>query len=395
MQVITSVISSFAYCIYMLVFVSGAKIHSCIMLVYVASAIADSGWYCLGTEQFKAIVARSTVIKIINLICIFAFVRNQNDLTCYVLIMALCQMFSQLALWPAVLKDVQWIKPEWREVWKHFKPNFLLFIPALSVSIYSIMDKVMIGVIASKSDLAYYEYANKIVEIPNIIFGAMGTVMLSRMSHMVSKDKNKAECLIGYSIDLSCIIAIGSTFGIMAVVDELVAVYYGNEFMPCTNILKLLCIVIPIYAWTNVVRMQYIIPNNKDNVYIIATFMGAVVNLVVNFLLIPKLSSIGAAIGTILAQLMVMAIFNFYSNKDLPLLEYVKKNGYLLVAGIVMFGIIKTIQRYHSVSVIGLIIDVAVGIVVYLLCGALLIMYFQKTHFANAVIKQIRKNKGD
>lgn len=367
MQIITSLLSCILYIIYAFFISKKYNAEMGIMTIYVVSMMLDSGWYCLGTEKFKDIVIRSTCIKFINLICIFLFVRSQNSFTAYVTIMAICQIISQISLWPTVLHDIQWVKPVWSQVLPHFKPNFLLFIPAIAASIYGIMDKIMIGFISTKSNLAYYEYANKIVEIPNLIFNAAGTVMLSRMSHIMSHDKESSGQLIGYSMDLSLVIASGGALGIFAIADELVEVYYGIQFMPSANVLKILAVTVLFYAWSNVIRMQYIIPNNKDNIYILATFMGAIVNLIINFCLIPRYMSVGAAIGTVAAQFVVMLVYSFYSYKEVPLKYIFLRNIPIIVAGCIMMQFIKLLQNYHEVSWRGLLIDVVIGCALFVI----------------------------
>ena len=392
MQLITSATAFLFYICYVLFFVSESRIYFCTMILYIAAMFVDAGWYFLGMEKFKVIVIRNVCIKVINLVSIFVFVKKQTDLLKYFIILAGGQMISQLSFWPAVLSDIQWVKPSWRNVKEHFKPNIMLFVPVLAASIYNIMDKVMIGAISSKSDLAYYDYANKIVEIPNIAFGAMGTVMLSRMSSLKNKNKNTANDLIGYSIDISCFIAIGAMFGILAIATELVTVYYGNAFLPSAIILKLLCIVIPLYAWSNVIRIQYIIPESKDIVYITATVCGAVVNLIANFILIPQMSSTGAAIGTLLAQLAVTIVFVKYAKNELPLMEYVIRNAPLLLSGLVMLCVIKTFQKIQTVSASSLILNIMIGIMTYVVTSVIF-MRSQEKHFINVVIQKIKNSE--
>ena len=71
-------------------------------------------------------------------------------------------------------------------------------------------------------------------------------------------------------------------------------------------------------AWANVIRTQYLIPQHEDKTYIISTFVGAIVNLIINFLLIPKYDSVGAAIGTVFAEFSVFLIQFIMVRKELP-----------------------------------------------------------------------------
>ena len=237
MQLMTAGIALVVYCIYAFLYKSSFQILTICMVMWVFSNFFDITWFYMGVEKFQTIVLRNVIIKAFNVFFIFLLIKNSNDLIKYVLLMSISQFVSQILLWPTVRKELLYVKPEWGDIRQHFKPNMMLFLPAIASSVYNIMDKLMIGAISSKSALAYYEYSDKIIQIPSLIFSAMGTVLLSRMSYLSENDNHEAERLIGLSMDLSLVIASGASFGIAAVANELVPLYYGEEFMPCAKIL--------------------------------------------------------------------------------------------------------------------------------------------------------------
>ena len=138
--------------------------------------------------------------------------------------------------------------------------------------------------------------------------------------------------------------------------------------------------------------MQYIIPESKDIVYITATVCGAVVNLIANFILIPQMSSTGAAIGTLLAQLAVTIVFVKYAKNELPLMEYVIRNAPLLLSGLVMLCVIKTFQKIQTVSASSLILNIMIGIMTYVVTSVIF-MRSQEKHFINVVIQKIKNSE--
>ena len=387
MQLFTAIASICIYLIYSLIFSNNNKILMLIMLLYVLSAMFDVSWYCQGTEKFTQIVIRNTIIKAIILLSTFIFIKDGNDLIKYFILMALSYLVGPLALWPTILKDVNFIFPNLENIRKHLKANCVLFIPAISASVYQIMDKIMIGAISSKEQLAYYEYADKIINIPNVIFGAIGAVMLSRMSFVVNNNQNKVKAMIGYSMDLSFIIASGFIFGVMGISDELVSIYYGKSFLPTSIILAYLSIVVLFYGWNNTLRMQYIIPQNLDMIYIKATFIGAVINFTINSILIPRFESVGATIGTVIAQISICIVYGRYIKNELPLKKYIYNNIPILISGGVMFAIIKFVRHFHEISLRGLVGDIIIGIFIYFtMCICLL--RNKEDHLITVLIKK-------
>ena len=371
MQLITAGASVLVYVIYAFLSHTEYQLITKLMIIWTASNLLDVGWYCTGMEQFRTIVKRNIVIKTLNIVLILTLIKAYSDLNKYTIIMAGCQLLSQIIISFVVIKDVKITLPKFSEVWPRFKPNFLLFLPTIAATVYQVMDKIMIGAISSKVDLAYYEYADKIIQVPLLVFGAIGTVMLSRMSNLRAKADDSEAALLSQSMDLSMVLASICAFGLASVSVELVDVYYGVEFHSSGLIMLMLTPVIFLNGWANVLRMQYVIPRGLDSIYIKATLAGAVVNLIINFIFIPRYGSVGAAIGTIIAQLVVTFVFTVFSIKELPLKSYIKNNIPFILIGIVMFIIVKLIQMLHADSWVGLAIDILVGGSFYILASAL------------------------
>ena len=118
-------------------------------------------------------------------------------------------------------------------------------------------------------------------------------------------------------------------------------------------------------SWANVIRTQYLIPKERDKEYINSVIMGAIVNLISNLLLIPKFNSIGASIGTVLAEFTVMFIQTISIKKYLPIQEYVKNNYKFLVKAIIMFCVLYHLNFVNMNKIINMILQIGVGIIIY------------------------------
>ena len=361
MQILTGMIAFSLYLCYLLLFDHKNLSLSLIICLYVATGFLNIDWFCDGMEDFSSIAKRTLLIKVLNLIFVFAFVRSENDLDKYCIIMSAGYLASAGLLWPSVLQKIVYIRPKIKDVVRHLRGNILLFIPTIAASVYQIMDKIMIGRLAGEAELAYYEYAEKITQIPMLLFTALGAVMLSRMSHVFSKDDGKAFDTLGYSMDLSFTIGSSFCFGLAAIANELVLVYYGFAFSASGSILITLTPMILLYGWANVIRMQYVIPNNLDYVYISSTIIGAFVNLIFNLIFIPRYHAIGAAVGTLAAQLAVAIVFTVYTRKRLPLKQYFLRELPLVCIGLVMGICVFLFSRLHAISIKWLLIDVVFG----------------------------------
>ncbi|MDE5947151.1 MAG: flippase [Oscillospiraceae bacterium] len=375
LHIIISILCFTVYVIYVSTLKTD-KLFAFIQTAYVLSGLFDVSWFFFGIEKFKLTVMRSTIIKILNVICIFVFVRNSEDLWKYCLIMSLGMLISQLTLWIPLRKYVRIVRPHWKEMTTHLKPMLIFFIPAIAVSLYKYMDKIMIGALSNKTQLGFYENAEKVNNIPMTIISSFGTVMLPKMSNLAAKSDNKKSThYMSLSMQFVMCLAFALAFGLAGVGQIFAPIFWGDEFQLSGKIIMGLSITIPFISFANVIRTQYLIPHAKDREYLTSVVAGAVINLSINYLLIPKHGAIGATIGTIAAEILVCLIQTYSVRKDLPLLNYFKSFAVFIIFGAIIFGVNFCIGKYCTTNIITLIIQILCGVIIYCILSLLFFIY--------------------
>lgn len=367
MQLMTSTLMIAIYICYLLIFDNEYLDVAWIQLLYIFSSMFDINWFFFGMEKFKLTVTRNTIIKIVSLILIFVFVKNANDVLVYTLILSGSTLLSQLTLFPFLKKIID-IKAKIRikDVLQHFKPNLIMFLPVIAVAIYGMMDKTMLGYISGVEEVGIYENASKVYNIPISIITALGTVMLPRISNLASKNKNEEiNVSIEKSMQFITFLAFPMMMGLMVISNDFVIKFFGIEFSKSGAVLAMLCIIIPIYAWGDVVRNQYIIPKEKDKIYIVSAYLGAIVNLILNLIFIPKFSAIGACIGTISAELVVAFYQSYKIRKELPFGSYVNKIIPYFIKALIMAIVIFFVGKIISTGLLRIIVQVLIGTLLY------------------------------
>lgn len=378
LQVITASISLIFYLIYVIFFVKQYRNIYIIWSLVLISGMIDISWLFFGFEKFKVTITRNIIVKIISLIMIFVFIKTEDDLSKYVLIISLSTLINQLLLWPFTKKIIVFKKPTFNNIINHIKPNFILFIPVVAVSIYTIMDKIMLKNLSSIEQVGLFDNAQKITIIATGIITSLGTVMLPRMSNLYAKEENElCKKYIWISIEYIMIIAIALSFGISAVANNFVPIFFGEDFINSGPIMSLLSYTIIFIAWANVIRTQYLIPNKKDKIYVISVLLGAIVNFTINIILIPKYNSMGAAIGTICAEFIVALYQTICIRKELSIVTYIKNILSFFLVGISMFFIVKYIEIVLGKSLTVLFLQIIIGAFYYGVC-TLIILYKRK-----------------
>lgn len=375
-QIFMSILMILCYFVYVMLFSSDFMTISILQMIYLFSCMFDINWFFFGLEKFKVTVTRSTILKILSLILIFIFVKDKSDVWLYTLILSGSTLLSQLLLLPFLLKEVLVVKINFDGIKKHIKPCLILFIPVISISLYKVMDKIMLGSMTTISEVGYYEQAEKIINVPMGIVTALGTVMLPRISNLVSKG-NKKEVLryIEISIDFMMFLAFPICFGLIAVAKDFVPIFMGEQFIKTAIILEYLSIVVIFISFANVIRKQYLVPMERDKVFILSVLIGALVNLIINFILIPKYQSIGACIGTIIAEFTVMLIQVIAVRRELYIKKYIKNIIPFFVTSLIMYIIISLFKYLNISSFIRIVLQIIVGCLIYF---ALNVNYIKK-----------------
>lgn len=366
-QLLTTLLAMFCYIVYTVQFCSLDNTIARIAGLFVLSYVIDINWFFFGMEQFKMTVTRNACIKVLTVIGVFSFVKKAEDLWLYVLIMSLGMVLGQVYLWLQIRKYIYFVPPKLKEMRTHIKPMLILFIPVIAYSIYKVMDKIMLGALASITEVGYYENADKIINIPVGFITAFGTVMMPRIASMIADKSNQAVNIYTQkSFKYFSMIAIGMAFGLIGVGDTLAPVYFGEAFTASAPIIEGLSITLIFMTWANIIRTQYLIPMKQDKPYVLSTIVGAVLNFCLNITLVPIWGAKGALVGTVVAEFSVFFVQAICVRKELDILQYLRPSMIYLGNGIVMAAVVRWIGGRIGTNIVSLMVQVAVGAVLYL-----------------------------
>ncbi|MBS3200943.1 flippase [Turicibacter bilis] len=379
LQLITSLITIVGYVFYINTFVTENRVIFYIQLLLIIATILDINWFFFGLEQFKLTVTRNTIIKLLTVGCIFIFVKDSNDLWIYTVIMAGGTLLSQLMLWFFIKKYVYFRMPTVKGICSHLRPNLVLFIPVLAVSIYKIMDKIMLGSMTNMAEVAYYENSEKIINIPMGIIAALGTVMLPRMSNLIATGNDKkAMQMIEMSLKFIMFLAIGIAGGVIIVSPNFIPLFLGDEFVNAIPVVSLLAFTVIFISWANVIRTQYLIPHQKDKIYIKSTLLGALVNVISNIIFIPFYGAVGAAIGTIFAEATVAIYQTVKVRNALEIRKYLINTMIYIGPAIIMYIVGNLISLKLSSAIGTICIQIILGGSIYLILTGLMVLLVDK-----------------
>ena len=358
------------------------------------SVALDISWFFMGKGQFKVAVVRGSVTKVLQLIAIFLIVKSPNDLLWYVLIMSAGSLIGNVLLWVVALRQISCCRISFGNIVSHIKPNLVLFLPLLASSVFVYIDKIMLGSLSNTVDLGWYDYAEKIVRIPLTVISAIGAVMMPLISSIVAqKDSTNEGRYMIASMRYVSLFASISFFGILSISPEFVLLYFGESYTECGGLMQMMAAIILFSAFANILRTQYLIPQKKDRAYVLSIASGAVVNVFLNALLIPHMGGMGAALGTVGAELFVFVSHLVATRKALPLGKYVFEWFFALLCGLIAFLIMEAITPLFDNIYWRFGVGFVVGVTVYLIL-AVLCLLCRKDQMLQDAIERI-KSKGN
>ena len=372
----TSSIAIVSYIIYLTHFVVADKYIAALQTIYLIAGAFDIIWLFQGMEDFSRVVFRNTIVKIFNVLLVFLLIKGKGDVGKYTIILAGMTLVANLSIWRYVPKYIGHVSLEDLHPLRHFKGEFLLFLPTVAIDIYTYVDKSMIRAFSTTAtENGYYEQTEKIVRVAISVITSLSTVMAPRIAKTFAEGNR--ELLNSYmrkSFRLTWMMAIPVMFGIMGVSNIFVPVFFGTGYDKVKILMPLYSILIIFVSMSYILGIQFLISIGKQNVYTFAVSISAVVNLLMNLVLIPQLASVGATVATITAECVGAVSMILYCHKQglLHSSEMFGNTKQYWFAGVIMFLVVYFTTSRIRIGFMQLILEIVLGIAVYI--GILLIL---------------------
>ena len=342
-----------------------------ILLLYILANVFDISYFFQGMEKFKKLVGRNLAVKFLGIVSVFVFIKTPQDVGKYLLIYALSNLIGNLSLWFYLPKYI--IRPNLKRMHlvKHIKPTLIMFLPQIATQIYTVLDKAMLGsLLSDKAEVGYYEQSQKITVVLLTLITSLGTVMLPHISNMHARGKkDEIKQSLVMSFRLVFMFAAPMVLGLCAVAKDLMPMFLGDGYEKTVTIICVISPIILMIGLSNVVGIQYLLPTKRQLAFTSSVATGAIMNLVLNFALIPKFMSVGSAISTVIAETSVFAVQLWFVRREFDFKKIALSSVKYLFSAAVMFAVIMWFNRYPFYSIarsVRMISDVLIGVVIYL-----------------------------
>ena len=368
-QLIASILAISVYVIAIFSIPQMRGIIPLILGIVLFAKMLDISWLFAGKEDFKKITLRNTVVKVTGVISIFTFIKSSEDLYLYVFLIVIFDFLGQFVMWIPAKKFIKRPSFNMKIMKKNLHPIVLLFLPQIAISLYVVLDRTLLGLLGSYSDVGIYEQGQKLISMLLTVVSSLGTVMVPRVANLLFERKDKeAQNMVKFSFILYNLIIFPMIFGLIAVNEVFVKFFLGKNFQDVKYVLYIIVFNIMFVGWTNILGYQVLVVRNKNKEFMLSTTIPAFVSVAVNIAVIPLLGYIGASITAVVVELLAFAIQWYYCrniiNKNLLFNKDLAK---IICSSLVMFGAVMLCKMTLGLDgIIGLIIYLAVGGISYL-----------------------------
>lgn len=336
-------------------------------------------WLYSALEKYSYITLCTLVFKILGIVLMFAFIHKPEDYILYGGISAIASYGSGILNFINMRKYVTLKKTGPYDFKRHIKPILTFFLMSASISIYTNLDKVMLGFMKTNTDVGYYDASVRIKTILVSVVTSLGTVLLPRMSFYIEKGEKEAfNRTLTKAFRFVMVAATGLMVFFILFARESILLLSGNEFLPAVLPMQLLMITLLLIGLSNITGIQILTPLGEEQKVLISILAGAILDFILNLFLIPRYASAGAAFATVMAELVVLVVQCIYL-KDM--LKGLIKNisfGKILIAVAVAtggaFGI-QSVVHFSANTFLQLFIALAMEAVVFFgIYGGLLML---------------------
>ena len=299
-------------------------------------------WFYQGIEDFGFITKVSLIVKTISVICLFIFVRDKNDLIIYIILSvlgsAMADAWNFIKMWRSDIHPyftIKCIRP-------HIKPLLVLFASSIAISIYTILDTLMLGFMTDYDEVGYYTNAMHMSKVIMTAVTSLSIVAVPRVSYyMKNKDYDSINLLMNKSF--FSVLAFPVAIVLMCIAPTFVPLFLGLKFTGAVLPLMILSLLIIAIGLNNLTGVQMLIGIGLDKLILYSVLTGTITNFLMHCFFIPIWGAVGASISSVIAEIIILfvTIYFVYHNTCIRIdkwLDIVKAfTGTLIFLPLILF----------------------------------------------------------
>jgi len=312
--IINLVLTALTYGVMLILVFGVPRLRNDVPLLLVSSAslvLTGIGveWFYQAIEQYDYITWRNILFKVLSIVAMFIWVKRPEDYIVYAGVQVFGNVGANVLNLVRLRRYIDVRPMKDYQVRQHLRPAVIFFLLTVATTIYTNLDTVMLGFMSGDVEVGYYSVAIKVKAILTGMVAALGTVVLPRTSYYLQNQMVDAfREIIEKSFKVVCMLALPLMLYCMVQAEHMIIFLAGGEYIPAVPTMVVIMPTILLIGLSNIIGLQVLVPLGKERYTILSTVAGAVTDVIFNMILIPQYGALGAAIGTLLAEMVVLVV---------------------------------------------------------------------------------------
>lgn len=391
-------ISTIVFFVLYLLLILAVPMYRQNLLIYLISGISIAlnlchiSWMYEALEEYKFISVRNIIFKVVYFVLLLCFVKDSSDFIIYALLTIVGTAGNSIL---NMIYLPRFAKFDFKnmQLKRHMKSIGALVVVNLAIEIYTLVDITMLNIFSPDEKVAFYKYGSTIQKMLLTVVNTFTMVLIPRISYYYSQKKyNEYNELISKVFSIIVILAMPMILGILFVAHPIIVLLYGETYIASAGIVQILSVLLLISPIGYLLGSRVLLVTGNENKMILAVGSGAVVNFFCNLLLIPMYNEYGAAIASVIGEIVVMASYVMMGRKHYKLNNLKKMIYKVLISCVLMVTyLVVCVVCLKLQLIIALIIEIVGAVIIYF--GALVIMKEEIVgdYFNKIILKFIKR----
>lgn len=335
--------------------------------IMILSVAFDFTWFLQAMEDFRGLMIRNLIIKAVSVVCIFLFIHKKDDLALYITIQTGSTLLANLLTIPRIKKYLIKTNKHGLNLFQHLRQIMVYFIPVIAGSVYTVLDRTMIGILTRDTlENGYYEQGHRVITLLLTVTTSLNVIVGMRTSYLFGQGEDTAiKKYIRKTFEFMCLVSMPMIFGIVGCARNFVPIFFGAGYDKVAPVIMLFSPIVFIIGISNIIGSLYLTPSGQRSKANRAILIGAGINFVLNLLLIPIFKSYGAVVASLLAEGVIALMYISFMRQYLTLWDFFKASlKYVAIASVMLVAVYLIGRDWHTPT--ALIVQVAVGAAIYI-----------------------------
>lgn len=310
-------------------------------------------WVYSLEEDFGYITARTILVQVVSTVLMFLLVRKTSDYVVYAAIVVFSGVGGNAFNWFRARRYTR-IRLVWHfDFRRHLVPMLILFGNAIAVTIYVNIDVSLLSVMRGDYEVGVYGVSVKVYRMVKQLLNAVVTVSLPRLSLYVAQHEDAAYHTLLKNMAHGLLVIVAPVLTLLFLMAcDVVLIVGGETYLVAVPTLRILCAAGFFAIAGNYVVNAVLLPFSKERLALRCTVIGAVANLLLNFVCIPLFGMVGAAATTVVAEACVVAFAAWYARHDVDLCTLAKELAEVLVTS--LLGVVLMCAAFFGLRTLSL-----------------------------------------